>query len=168
MPLLEELLAGHVVSSNYPGLDQMQRHIYGLLFENAFLKARGKEFETLFARTMENRFPSAFQTVRPYGSRGDLKCDGFLTTQGVVFQCYAPLTLHLRNLLDKLDTDLRGAVVHWGQRMRYWVFVHNQHDGLPADAVRALQDLAAEFPELSIETWSLPALREVTLSLSRF
>ena len=71
-------------------LDDTQRAFYGLIFENAFLREKGKAFETLFSRVMAHGFSGDFQPVRPYGSKGDMKCDGFRQNDGTVFQCYAP------------------------------------------------------------------------------
>ena len=71
-------------------LDDTQRAFYGLIFENAFLREKGKAFETLFSRVMAHGFSEDFQPVRPYGSKGDMKCDGFRQSDGTVFQCYAP------------------------------------------------------------------------------
>jgi hypothetical protein len=94
-------------------VDETQRYAYGLKFENDFLRARGKAFESLFARIMGHAFPGDFQPVRPYGPRGDLKCDGFRASDGTVFQSYAPDSMELPDLLAKIDDDFLGAVAHW-------------------------------------------------------
>ncbi|AJA10834.1 hypothetical protein SKP52_19830 [Sphingopyxis fribergensis] len=77
-------------------LDNTQRFGYGLKFENAFLRE-------LFARIMAHAHPGDFQPVRPYGPRGDLKCDGYRASDGTVFQCYAPDTMKVDPLLAKIN-----------------------------------------------------------------
>jgi len=86
-------------------LDDTQRFFYGLKFENAFLRTKGKAFESFFASVMAHGFTGDFEPVRPYGPRGDLKCDGFRPSDSTVFQCYAPDSTRLRDLLGKIDTD---------------------------------------------------------------
>lgn len=146
-------------------MDDTQRSFYGLRFENAFLRERGKAFESMFARVMAHAFPGDFQTVRPYGPRGDLKCDGYRGSDGTVFQCYAPDSTKLADLLAKIDEDFHGAVAHWGKRLRRWEFVHNDHRGLPADAVQKLADLATSHPDIEITTFAEAEMRKVVMSL---
>ena len=43
------------------GLDDTQRSFYGLKFENAFLREKGKAFENLFARVMAHGFTGNFE-----------------------------------------------------------------------------------------------------------
>ena len=99
-------------------MDDTQRYAYGLSFENAFLRERGKAFESLFARIMAHAFPGDFQPVRPYGPKGDLKCDGFRVSDKTVFQSYAPDKMKAAALISKIDQDFNGALAHWGTRMQ--------------------------------------------------
>ena len=147
-------------------MDDTQRGSYGLKFENAFLRKKGKEFEAFFARVMAHGFAGDFEPVRPYGPNGDLKCDGFRPSDGTVFQCYAPNSIKLAALLAKLDEDFSGAVDHWGKRMRRWEFVHNDHRGLPADAVRKLHDFRASHPRIEIAVFGEAEMRHVVMGLA--
>lgn len=117
-------------------LDDTQRFAYGIKFENAFLRERGKAFESLFARIMAHAFPGDFQPVRPYGPNGDLKCDGYRASKGTVFQCYAPDVMKVAPLLTKIDLDFGGALSHWAEQMLRWELVHNDVRGLPAEAIK--------------------------------
>jgi hypothetical protein len=146
-------------------MDDTQRSFYGLRFENAFLREKGKAFEILFARVMAHAFPGDFQAVRPYGPRGDLKCDGYRASDGTVFQCYAPDSTKLADLLVKIDKDFHGAVAHWGKRMRRWEFVHNDIRGLPAEAVQKLSDLRAAYPTITITPFAEAEMRNVVMGL---
>ena len=146
-------------------MDDTQRSFYGLKFENAFLRHKAKAFETFFAKIMSHGFPGDFVTVRPYGSRGDLKCDGFRSSDGTVFQCYAPDSTKLADLLSKIEEDFRGAVEHWGTKLRRWELVHNDVRGLPADAVQKLVDLAAEYPAIDVGTFAESEMRQVVMGL---
>lgn len=146
-------------------MDSLQRAFYGLKFENAFLRQKGKAFENLFSRIMGHAFPGDFQAVRPYGNRGDLKCDGYRDSDKTVFQCYAPSAMKLPNMLTKMDEDFNGAVAHWGHRMDRWSFVHNEDGGLPADATQKLVDLGAANPAVSLDQVGYPELFAVVMAL---
>jgi hypothetical protein len=146
-------------------LDDIQRFAYGYKFENAFLRERGKAFEVLFARIMAHAFPGDFQPVRPYGPKGDLKCDGFRASDGTVFQCYAPDSMKLEALLAKIDEDFAGALVNWPCQLHHWVFVHNDIRGLPAEAVQKLNALNTAHPSVSLTVCGEAELRPIVMSL---
>jgi len=148
------------------GLDATQRGFYGLKFETAFLRKKGKEFENFFVRVMAHGFTGDFEPVRPYGPRGDLKCDGFRPSDGTVFQCYAPDSLKLRDLLAKIDTDFNGARAHWRTKMQCWEFVHNDLRGLPAEAVQKLADLRIAHPAIKIAEFGEAEMRKVVMDLA--
>lgn len=147
-------------------LDSTQRFSYGLKFENAFLRSTGKAFETFFSRIMAHAYPGNFTPVAPYGSKGDLKCDGFRKSDGTVYQCYAPEVLRLAPTLTKIDQDFAGAVAHWGGKMKRWEFVHNEAKGLPAEVVQKLVDLQTANPAIEIAQFGEASLRVVVMDLS--
>ncbi|MBC7635840.1 MAG: hypothetical protein H7251_09585 [Acetobacteraceae bacterium] len=147
-------------------MDDTQRFSYGLKFENAFLRERGKAFESLFARIMAHAFPGDFRPVHPYGPKGDLKCDGFRASDGTVFQCYAPDAMRLRPLLIKIDEDFSGARAHWQAQMRRWEFVHNDARGLPAEAIRKLNALGPANPGIVFAVCGEAELRAIAMSLA--
>lgn len=147
-------------------MDDTQRGFYGLKFENTFLREKGKAFESFFARVMAHGFTGDFEPVRPYGPKGDLKCDGFRPSDGTVFQSYAPDSTRLADLLSKIDTDFEGARAHWGAKMRRWEFVHNDPRGLPAEAVRRLEELRATYPTITIAVFGEAEMRAVVMRLA--
>ena len=147
-------------------MDDTQRYAYGLKFENAFLRERGKAFENLFARIMAHAFPGDFQPVRPYGPKGDLKCDGFRASDKTVFQSYPPNTTKAAALLAKIEEDFSGALAHWATRMKRWELVHNDSRGLPATAVQKIADLGQANPRIVLAVCSEAKLRAIVMSLA--
>lgn len=146
-------------------MDDTQRFGYGLSFDKAFTRERGKAFETLFARIMAHAYPGDFQPVRPYGRFGDLKCDGFRASDGTVFQCYAPDDMKVNPLLAKIDEDFNGAVSHWVTRMKRWEFVHNDKRGLAAQAIMKLTDLKTANPTVALAVCGEAELRAIVMQL---
>ncbi len=147
-------------------MDELQRCFYGLNFANAFLRERGKAFEAFFSKIMSHAFVGDFVPVRPYGAKGDLKCDGYRSSDKAVFQCYAPDTMKITVLLKKMDADFLGAVAHWGKNMRRWTFVHNDGRGLPAEAVRKMAELQEAHPDVVLIEFSEAELRSTTMGLA--
>lgn len=141
--------------------DALQRTYYGLRFHVAFLRKRGSEFQDWFARLASFALGSDFETVRPYGPMGDLKCDGYLVSTGTVFQCYAPDQMKVQVLIKKITDDFNGARKHWGPKMQQWVLVHNDERGLPGSAVQYIDDLRSTHPRIGIQTWGEPELRRM-------
>lgn len=146
-------------------LDDTQRAFYGLIFENAFLREKGKAFETLFSRVMAHGFSGDFQPVRPYGSKGDMKCDGFRQSDGTIFQCYAPESPKISPLLAKIHEDFHGALENWGSTLKRWEFVHNDVRGLPAEAIEKLAALGTANPTIEFAVFGEAEMRNIVMGL---
>lgn len=145
----------------------MQRHYYRQEFELAFRRERGKAFEVLFARIMGFAFPGDFQAIKPYGSAGDLKCDGYRASDQTVFQCYAPDRMVARATIAKIREDFAGALRCWPSEMRRWTFVYNAHnDALPAEVLKALLDLGAAHPAINITRIGFVEMLDIVMGLS--
>lgn len=147
-------------------MDQVQHAFFSLRFENQYLRSTGDVFQELFRRIMELAYPGDFVAVRPHGSIGDLKCDGYQASTATVFQCYGPKNMKIADLAAKMDEDFHGAVEHWGAQMKSWVFVHNDHHGLPAPALQLLNAFAKEVDGVSTGHWALEELRAIVMALS--
>ena len=146
-------------------MDELQRSIYIDRFRLAFHTQKGTAFQDWFVRLAGYAFGPDFEEVRPYGSYGDLKCDGRRISSGSVFQCYAPDTMKEADLIAKVDKDFQGARANWSGTMQEWVFVHNDGRGLPPNAVQHLDRLRQAHAPLSITTWSEPELLHLAMEL---
>ncbi|MEV8609472.1 ABC-three component system protein [Amycolatopsis sp. NPDC051373] len=133
--------------------------------ELALHKHKATAFQDHFNDVMEAVHGPDFIRVRPAGNTGDRKCDGYLQSDDTVFQVYAPTVVKLSSWVNKVDEDFTGAKAQWSM-MRSWTFVHNQHDGLPADVAQALLKLKTDHPDLVIEQWPPTHLLEMTADLS--
>lgn len=147
-------------------LSPAEREWFNLQLRVRFLERGGQSFQDLFADLMERAHSDDFARVRAHGSTGDLKCDGYLRQAGIVFQVYAPQSFDLATLQRKISDDIRGAHEHWGPRMRAWIFVHNQPQGLPAQVVQQFDDLQRQFA-LPVQHWALEQLLQLTGRMTR-
>ena len=142
-------------------MDEVQAAFYRLRFRNAFLEKKGAEFQDWFARLAARAFGPDFEPVRPYGNRGDLKCDGRRISTRTVFQCYAPYEMKEARLNAKIERDFVGARENWVGAMAEWVLVHNDERGLPPSSGQLLDRLRQGHPEVTIEVWTEPALQKL-------
>jgi hypothetical protein len=134
-------------------MDELTRKWFEMTCRQRLREAHAQAFQDLFSELMELAHPGDFRRIRPYGSDGDLKCDGYLASRRLVFQVYAPRTLKKAELIRKIREDFVGAAEHWQHRMAAWVFVHNEHAGLPGEAVQVIEDLAAAAQGVVTEVW---------------
>jgi HEAT repeat protein len=138
-----------------------------LEFENRRLKRSSEDFQQLFEDIMVRARPG-FTRIRPYGRYvGDRKCDGFLPADGTVFQVYSPDELKQAEVQKKINEDLKGAVEHWGDSLKKWVFVYNVRRGLAPDIVReTLQEKRKQYPNITLEPLSNDDLWKIACELS--
>ncbi len=141
--------------------DPVSELFYTLKFKIDFLKKKGTAFQDWFVDLVGHAYGSDFESVRPYGNQGDWKCDGRRLSTGTIYQCYAPESARDRVMIEKIDTDLEGAVAKWPHFIKKWVFVHNDSRGLPPTVVDHLDQKRTQYPNLEIEIWSEPDLLEL-------
>lgn len=145
----------------------LQDAYYEARFENAFLRAKGDEFQTFFERLMGLAYKADFMACRPWGNQGDRKNDGFLKSERRLFQVYAPNEMEAKKAITKITEDFEGAKVHWRAYFDKWVFVHNATDGLPPHVQSILLEFEKANPGISVEPWSLEELRLVFRRLNQ-
>ncbi|MBV8795883.1 MAG: hypothetical protein JO136_13205, partial [Hyphomicrobiales bacterium] len=107
----------------------------------------GEAFETLFQDIGKARWGSAFYSTIPMGPRGDLKCDGWRSDVGYVYQCYGPRygQADVSTALKKVEEDFKGAKNHWGPLLKKWIFAVGLHqDKIPSEIARLMAQLSQE------------------------
>lgn len=144
----------------------LQEAYYEQRFENAYLRAKGNEFQTFFERLMGFAYKADFMPCRPWGNAGDRKNDGFLKSERRLFQVYAPNEMEATKAIAKITEDFEGAKVHWGTCFENWSFVHNATDGLPPHVHMLIFDFERANPGISLEPWGLEELRLIFRRLS--
>lgn len=149
-------------------MDQFTRQYFRMIFRERFTDARGDDFQKLFGRIMNLRYPGDFTQTRPWGKLGDDKCDGYLPSRRKFYQCYAPDVLRGKETLRKLEEDFVGALPHKGKCFNVWVFVHNAPDGrIPSWLTLKLDRLRHEHQDVTIETLGYWELLQEALELDQ-
>lgn len=147
-------------------MDPHVSHWYEKDFENAFLRAKGDAFQTFFELLMSRAYKADFMACRPWGNVGDKKNDGFLKSEGRLFQVYAPNDMTADAAKKKISEDFAGALEHWGRHFDNWSFVHNAYDGLPPHVQELLLETERLNHGVKIEPWCLEELRVVFRKLT--
>jgi len=132
-------------------MDYTQEYWRKISLELKLRKVNGDAFQDFFSDVMEKCHGDDFVRVRPFGSKGDKGCDGYLQSTGQVFQCYGALngdSGKVSYLIGKMKEDFQKAKDKLPSIMKEWHMVHNLVDGLPVDAVETLKALEAENPDV--------------------
>lgn len=130
----------------------------------ALLEKKGTAFESFFSEAAIAMWGDDFEPWKPQGNVGDYKCDGYRISAGTVFQCHAPEQPNASRIAGKIEKDFEGARAYFGDRMRHWVFVHNQKE-LHAKAGALLDDMRQRYPEILIGNWTVTHIANVVLEL---
>lgn len=132
----------------------------------ALSRKREQDYEDFFCSVMEALHSDNFQMIKAAGRDGDGKADGYLVSGQCVFQSYAPSSgFQKQRLMRKIKEDFLGARDKWGSKIREWVFVHNDPEGLPKYALDLIEQLKDNHKNIEINVWGPGVLKEKILSL---
>jgi hypothetical protein len=147
----------------------MQRYYWRISLELKLRKTSGGAFQDFFCTMMAKVHHDDFVRVRPYGKLGDKGCDGYLQSNGQVFQCYGALDGgsdgKVAYLIRKMTEDYATALEKIADIMKEWHMAHNFVDGLPTDAVQALQKMKDENPTRKFGFLSIEGFAERIFAL---
>lgn len=152
-----------------------ENYISELLFELKLLKSYGNEFQDIFFRIMKSKHKN-FRDVKPQGSLGDKKCDGYIYGEGIFYQVYGPedssSTETQKNAINKLRGDFIGLKSHtesgFFEEIKEYYFVINTKNskGLYLMLCEELDKLAEEFPDIEFGCLDTDRLIEFFMDLN--
>lgn len=95
-------------------MERDERVFARTLFRNKIFSSDGQAFEDLFVDVMQ-RGNNDFVSVKPQGTIGDRKNDGYDKKRGCYYQVFAPENPRLREqqAVSKLKRDFRGLKAYW-------------------------------------------------------
>lgn len=112
-----------------------QRYYWRIALELRLRKANSDAFQDFFSTVMGLLHGDDFVRVRPYGALGDKGCDGYLQSDGQLFQCYGALAGELKQvatLTTKMTDDFAKALKNLAAIMKEWHMVHTSPMGSPS------------------------------------
>jgi len=119
-----------------------EKTIARTLFQNKIFKADGQSFEDLFVNIM-NYLNAEFQQIKPWGNIGDRKNDGYIESEGIYYQVYAPEDIEksYTKLNHKLKEDFLGLIKQWPKIKEYYFVVNDKYKGINADSEQIISNL---------------------------
>ncbi|WP_204070262.1 ABC-three component system protein [Sphaerisporangium krabiense] len=131
--------------------DDQDRAWFHSQFISLSTRKTGFEWQAFVNDLMHAVHPGDFVAVDPSG-RGDKGCDGWVG--GLMLACYGAGNPNQRYVTRKIETDFTTALKYWGDSMDRWAFVHNNANGLPEMAARAVIELRRQHRgSVRIEVW---------------
>jgi hypothetical protein len=130
------------------------KHYHSIKFKNECHERSGASFQTFFESIM-HKHDTSFIAVKPAGRIGDWKCDGFSSSSGTVYQCYAPEGMKIAKAVAKIGDDFAGALKFWTTEMKGWIFVWSAHAALPPQVNKALAAIKKDDKHtIIVDDWS--------------
>ncbi len=146
-----------------------QRNWWRIALELRLRQSHGDSFQEFFSVVMGHIHGSDFVRVRAYGKLGDKGCDGYLQSNGQLFQCYGALngeTNKVATLIKKMKEDFTTAKTKLGGIMKEWHMVLNLVEGVPVEAIETLEALRFANPSIKIGLIGKEGIEERVLGLS--
>ena len=97
-------------------MDRDEKYLIRIMFQNKIYSSDAQEFENLFTKIMQYRY-NDFRAVKPQGSLGDMKNDGYLIDDGAFYQVYGPedISKSIDTAINKLEVDSEGLINKWNK-----------------------------------------------------
>lgn len=145
-------------------------YIARLCFHNRVYKANGNSYEELFSLVMQLHNPN-FRQVKPQGSLGDKKNDGFDPETGTYYQVYAPekLSSTEKTAIKKVIEDFEGLKAYWpsiGYPVKSFYFVVNdKFSGVGPSVYDTIKKLDTDNPDINVDLFLASDLERIFSSL---
>jgi hypothetical protein len=115
------------------------------LFKNKIYEADGQKFEDLFTKIMNYTYPD-FKQIKPKGNIGDRKNDGYIESQGIYFQVYAPENIanSYTDTIKKVEFDFKELMKYWNDVTpvkEFYFVVNDKYKGIYPDLEQIMTKL---------------------------
>jgi len=136
-------------------MNQQEKYLARVMLKNKIYQSDSQSFEDLVVNILQHQ-SSTFTPVKPQGSYGDRKNDGFDTSTNAYFQIYGPedLPKKEKDAISKLNEDFEGLKKHWstnGFTIKTFSYVVNdKYKGAYPELLKAIQELKVANPTINI------------------
>ncbi|MEG1254837.1 ABC-three component system protein [Clostridium sp.] len=136
-------------------MDRDEKYLIRIMFQNKIYSADAQGFENLFTKIMEYKHPD-FRAVKPQGSFGDMKNDGYILNSGMFYQVYGPedISKSIDTAINKLEEDFNGLLQKWSNEVEIKEFnyvVNDKYKGVHVTVHKKLLKLKNIVTELGKE-----------------
>ncbi|MDM5276699.1 tetratricopeptide repeat protein [Paenibacillus silvae] len=135
------------------------------LFQNKVYSSDGQSYEDLFSKVMIYANKN-FRPVRPQGSKGDKKNDGYIDLEGIFYQVYAPEKLEnkIKASIDKLYNDFEVLYTSWSNIKKFYYVLNDKYKATYPDIEFALKDIQNKY-KIECKPFLSKDLEEVFMNL---
>lgn len=150
-------------------MNQDERVIARALFRAKLLQSDGQAYEDLVVAVLERTVPG-FRQIKPQGSKGDRKNDGYVRETGCYWQVYAPERPENKGgvAAAKATDDFLGLKAYWQPiaPVREYYFAHNdRYRGSYPDVEEALARIKSEHELRKCEPFLARHLEDLFMTL---
>ena len=126
-------------------LNRDDKTIARVFFKLLIHKSDGQAFEDLFTSIMDYAEPD-FRQIKPWGTIGDRKNDGYIKSKGIFFQVFAPEDIRVKytEAVSKLNNDFLGLLSHWSPVNEFYFVVNDKYNGVSADLEIVMNQIITE------------------------
>ncbi len=147
-----------------------EKYLARIIFKNKIYQAGKQAFEDLFTKVKQNE-SSNFKQIKPQGSLGDGKCDGFNEVTAEYYQVYAPeeLTGNESTMLSKMDASISGLMEFWEEKgfkvTKFYYVVKDDYKNVYALVYTNAKAIADKY-KIECEVLTCKNIEDTFLSLS--
>lgn len=129
----------------------MDKNSLRRIIEDHVANLEGNGFQDFCDRLGMVLYPGDYTPVRPGGSQGDMKNDGYCPKARIFFAAHATRGEQIAATKIKITTDLEGCVQKHSD-VKTWIYLTN--DTLPGAVETYIdEDLRPKHADIDIETW---------------
>jgi hypothetical protein len=146
------------------------RYIQNLRFRLRVYQSDGQAYEDFFTQIMLKRYTD-FRQVKPQGTLGDRKNDGFIPSTGTYHQVFAPEDVYKGDVYggDKLEADFKGLLKNWdqaGQVRRFFYTLNDKFKGAGPTVEQTIDKLRRKHAGKTIASFLAAQLGDEFMRLS--
>lgn len=147
-----------------------EKYLARIILKNKFYEADKQSFEDLFTKIMQNN-DSNFKQIKPQGSLGDGKCDGFNEQKEEYYQVYAPEELSGKEttMLSKMDASIKGLIDFWQNKgfnvKKFYYVIKDDYKNVYASVFTNAKAISLKY-NLDCEILTCKDLEDVFLKLN--
>lgn len=148
----------------------LDKNYLRLQFWNKIYQKSGTEFQSFFEDIMKKAFPG-FQSIKPYGNKGDGGNDGYIPDKGIYYQVYSPHNPSEKEseAAKKLKADFGKLKSSWDKisKIKEFYFVFNDKgQGVSIEIEGALADLKTNNKKIKLGKFTPTELESVFFKLT--
>lgn len=152
-------------------METQEKLLARTMFQLQVYRKKGSSFQDFFVEIM-TKFDPEFIPIKPQGSYGDRKNDGFIPSKGIYYQVYSPEDpdYKISNAIKKCKEDFSGLLSYWNDKtpVKEFHFVFNEeYRGAYPEIISTIGDMQKNNPEIKINIFICKDLENIFWELSK-